>query len=108
MEGAAFCAQCGFALDPGGAVVPGPAAPAPRVESNLAAAIMVTAFCCIPFGIVGIVYAAQVKGRLANGDYAGARELAKKARNWTLAGFLTGGVFVILYVILVGFSSQLP
>jgi len=35
-------------------------------------AILCTLFCCLPFGIVAIVFAAQVDGKLAAGDYNGA------------------------------------
>ena len=42
--------------------------PAPP-KNWLAESILVTIFCCLPFGIVGIVNASQVNSRFASGDY---------------------------------------
>ena len=47
-------------------------APGPMPENYLVWAILTTLFCCLPFGIVSIVYAAQVSGKYTSGDYAGA------------------------------------
>ena len=57
-----------------------------KIDNNLALAIVVTVLCCLPFGIVGIVYAAQVNARAQGGDIAGAEESARKARTWSLWG----------------------
>ena len=54
----------------------------PEIPSYLAQAILVTIFCCLPFGIVSIVYAAQVNGKVAAGDIAGARDASEKAKTW--------------------------
>ena len=35
-----------------------------QIPNYLVQAILVTIFCCLPFGIVSIVYAAQVNGKL--------------------------------------------
>ena len=54
-EGARFCKACG------GSLTSEPVAgPPPYVPNHLVWAILVTIFCCLPFGIVSIVYAAQV------------------------------------------------
>lgn len=57
--------------------------PAGSVPNHLVMAILVTIFCCLPFGIVAIVYAAQVNGKLQSGDYAGAQEASKKAKTFS-------------------------
>lgn len=44
----------------------------PKPDNNLVWAILSTFLCCMPFGIVSIVFAAQVDGKYAMGDYAGA------------------------------------
>ena len=62
----------------------------PGVPTYLAHSILVTLFCCVPFGIVGIVYAAQVNSKLASGDYAGAVEASNKARTWCWVSFGIG------------------
>jgi len=68
-----------------------------RPESNLVWAILVTIFCCLPFGIVAIVYAAQVDAMLNSGDYEGACESSEKARNWCIASMVCGIIWAIFY-----------
>jgi len=74
-----------------------------KVPSYLVEAILVTIFCFQPFGIVAIVYAAQVDGKLASGDYAGARYVSERAKNWCLAAFLCGFLWLpIAFFVLFG------
>jgi len=56
--------------------------PRPDVPTYLAPAIISTIFCCMPFGIVAIVFAAQVSTRLNAGDVAGAQRASANARTW--------------------------
>ncbi len=51
----------------------------PNVPNHLVKAILATCFCCLPLGIVAIVFAAQVNGKLDIGDYAGATSASKQA-----------------------------
>ena len=73
-----------------------PAAPV-KVDNYLVPAILVTLCCCLPFGIVAIVYAAQVNTKLGAGDYAGAQESAKNAKLWCWLGFGAGILIGIFY-----------
>lgn len=50
-----------------------PKAPVPFVESHLFRAIFSTCFCCLPFGLIAIVYAVQVDGHRMRGDIESAR-----------------------------------
>ena len=52
-------------------------------------------------GIVSIVYAAQVNGKLAAGDIAGAQDSAAKAKKWAIYAAGAGIVVTILYIVLV-------
>lgn len=81
-----FCQNCGRELQSQTQTGGGYQAPEPRpyVPNHLVWAILVTIFCCLPFGIVSIVYAAQVNGRLAGGDYHGARSASANARTWAI------------------------
>src|SRR5215203_5266039 len=58
-----------------GAPPPGEAIPNYLIQS-----IVVTLCCCLPLGVVAIVFAAQVNSKLAAGDIAGAREASAKAK----------------------------
>ena len=73
----------------------------PQVPNKLVWAILSTLFCCLPAGIVSIVYAAQVNGKLAAGDVAGARESADKAKKWAIWSAIAAVVVGVLYVILI-------
>ena len=84
-DNASFCKACGGSLRPGRAGVP-----PPHVPNHLVWAILVTIFCCLPFGIVSIVYAAQVNGKLAVGDVAGARQASQNAKTWAWVAFGIG------------------
>jgi hypothetical protein len=75
-------------------------APVNSVPNYLVQAILITVFCCLPFGIVAIVYAAQVNAKLAGGDYQGAVESSQKAKNWSLVGFVCGLVPIGFYILM--------
>ena len=78
------------------------------IPNYLAQSILCTIFCCVPFGIVAIVYAASVNGKLAGGDIAGAEEASKKAKTWCWASFGTSLGVGLLYILflLIGRSFQ--
>ena len=73
-------------------------------NNNLVWAILATIFCCLPLGIVSIVFAAQVNSKWAGGDYAGARESAQKARQWAIISAVVGLLVGMLYVVFAGIS----
>jgi predicted secreted protein len=64
-------------------------------------AILSTIFCCLPLGIVSIVFAAQVNSKWASGDVAGARESSEKAKKFAIWSAIAGVVVGVLYAILV-------
>lgn len=78
----------------------GQAYPPGAVPNYLVQSILVTLFCCLPFGIVSIVYAAQVNSKLAAGDYAGALDASRKAKTWSLWSFGIGLLFTVGYFVL--------
>jgi Interferon-induced transmembrane protein len=75
-----------------------PAGQAPN--SHLALSILVTLFCCLPFGIVAIVKSSQVNGLWAQGRYAEAQASADSARKWVIWGAVIGVVVGIIYAII--------
>jgi hypothetical protein len=54
-----------------------------RIENHLVKSIIATVCCCVPFGIVGIIYAAQVDTLVGQGKRAAAEEASKKAGLWS-------------------------
>ncbi len=96
---AVTCANCGQALRSQPAPAPGAR---PDVPTYLVHSILATLFCCLPFGIVGIVYAAQVDSKVSAGDINGALDSSRKAKNWTLAAFICGLVGIVAWLAFVG------
>jgi hypothetical protein len=77
----------------------------PTVPNYLWQSIVVTACCCLPFGIAAIVFAAQVNSKLAAGDVQGAMESSRKAKMWCWIAFGLGLVSNLGFVAL-SFASQ--
>lgn len=76
-----------------------------RIPSHMVWAILSTLFCCLPFGIVSIVFAAKVDGLQAAGNIAGAQEASNKAKLWAWVAFGSGLVAGLLWFVLVGLST---
>ena len=72
----------------------------PKPDNCLVWAILSTLCCCLPFGIVAIVYASQVDGKYAAGDYQGAVDSANKAKTWCWVSFGIGIVGTIISVLI--------
>jgi len=72
-----------------------------RPKNWLVESILVTIFCCLPFGIAGIVNAASVNSRYDAGDYAEAARLSQQAGKWTKIGFWVGIAVIAIYIIVV-------
>ena len=77
----------------------------PAVPNYLWQSIVVTACCCLPFGIVAIVFAAQVNSKLAAGDVQGAMASSRKANMWCWIAFGLGLVSNLAFVAL-SFASH--
>src|SRR5690554_2029076 len=63
--------------------------------------ILVTLFCCLPFGIVGIVNAAKVESRFYARDIEGANRSSADAKKWTTISFWIGIAVGVIYLIVV-------
>ena len=72
----------------------------PKPDNCLVWAILSTLCCCLPCGVVAIVYAAQVDGKYAAGDYQGAVDSASKAKTWCWVSFGIGIVVTIISVLM--------
>jgi uncharacterized membrane protein len=82
-------------------------APQAQPKNWLVESILVTIFCCLPFGIAGIVFATQVNSKYGAGDYAGALQASKDAGRWTKIGFWIGILWVVLWIVFVFFMGGL-
>ena len=68
--------------------------------------ILVTLFCCLPFGIVGIINASKVSSLFAQGQFNEAQQASDNAKKWTKIGFFVGLAFIIIYVLILLFSGM--
>ena len=91
--GAINCAHCGQPMR----APAQPVAGSVSISNHLVWAILATMFCCLPTGIVAIVYAAQVDGKLAAGDIEGALRMSSNAATWSWVSFGLGMLFVLCY-----------
>ncbi|MBO2449212.1 CD225/dispanin family protein [Actinomadura barringtoniae] len=67
--------------------------------THLVWGILTTLFCCLPFGVVSIVYAAQVESKWQAGDQQGAYDYSRRAKNWAIwsaVSVLAVGVLALL------------
>ena len=79
-----------------------------RPDNFLVWSILVTIFCCMPFGIPAIVNSAKVDRLWSEGDYQGAKDAAKSAKTWFWWSFglgLVSGLIALIYYIIVGVAA---
>ena len=80
---------------------PGPPDGSYRIEppppNHMVMAIVTTILCCLPFGIVSLVYANRVNTLWHSGDRSGALEASKKAKTWWLVALISGIAVGVLY-----------
>ncbi len=67
-----------------------------KPDSNLVWAILCTVLCCVPLGIVSIVYASKVDSLWNIGAYQEAYDTANKAKKWAIWGAISAVVLDIL------------
>lgn len=67
--------------------------------------ILVTLCCCLPLGIVSIVYASKINSLQNAGDYEGAKAAAKKANIFMIVGAV-GGLIASVGLFATGYISD--
>lgn len=82
--------QSGYQTTPPGGIFP---------KTYLTEAILVTIFCCWPFGIPAIINASNVSTAIRTGDYNRAEECSRKAKSWVNTAFWIGIVFGIIGIV---------
>jgi len=84
---------------PGGYGYPQGPPPGLPPDNYLVWAILSTVLCCLPLGIVSIVFSSQVATKWAVGDYAGALESSNKAKQFATWSAIAHVALLILIVI---------
>lgn len=67
-------------------------------KNYLVESILATIFCCLPFGIIGIINAARVENAFYSGDETEAERLSGQALKWVKIAFFTGIAAVVIYL----------
>ncbi len=114
-----FCPNCGKPLETehGESFAPlnEPEAPAYRPASPvypsqtsrvcpptyLLFSILTMLFCCLPFGIVGLINSASVNSKFDSGDIEGAEKASRNARTWSIVSLCCGLLGIVIYIVFV-------
>ena len=100
IDEAKFCKGCGKPMhgtprpkwSPSRSVMARPnlSGPFPKCQTIWRRPFSFTIFCCLPFGIVSIVYAPQVNSLVASGRIDSARQASQNAKMWAWISFWVG------------------
>ncbi|MTE25917.1 CD225/dispanin family protein [Winogradskyella ouciana] len=75
-----------------------------RPNSYLALAIISTILCCLPTGIVSIIYATQVNSAYEDGNYTKAVSASKNAKTWGIVSIVLAALGWLVYILIFGLA----
>lgn len=75
-----------------------------RPNSYLALAIISTILCCLPAGIVSIIYSAKVNSLYEDGKYNEAMNASRNAKTWGIVSVVIALFGWIIYVLFFGLA----
>lgn len=62
----------------------------PCPDTYFAWAIVLMLMCCLPAGIVAVIYSSSVESRYSRGDYEGALKASNNAKIWCIVSIVLG------------------
>ncbi|MDE6267437.1 MAG: CD225/dispanin family protein [Muribaculaceae bacterium] len=71
-----------------------------RPSTYLGWAIAATLLCCLPLGVVAIIYAAGVNSKFDRGDIEGARKSSERAQLWIMLSVTLGLLWMPVYTLI--------
>ena len=75
-----------------------------RPNNYLALAIISTILCCLPLGIVSIVYSTKVNTAYDAGNYVEAEQNSKNAKTWGIVSVAVALVGIVIYLLIFGIA----
>ncbi len=80
-----------------------PAAPQTQGDEKMPPAYLVwsvvmTVLCCLPAGVVAIIFSSQVSSKFYAGDFEGAKRASERAQIWIIVSFVLGVLGNTLYL----------
>ena len=70
----------------------------PMPPAYLVWSVVMTVLCCLPAGIVAIIFSSQVSSKYYAGDIEGARRSSERAQIWIIVSFVLGVLSNTLYL----------
>ncbi len=71
--------------------------------------IIATVLCCVPGGIVAIIYSSKANNAKRMGDFATARAAAKQAKTWLIVSVIVGilvSIFVVATQVMIALNHR--
>lgn len=82
---------------------PPPNAPQSEIQNYLVlsiiAAVVSLVMCCLPHGVVSVIFATQVNKKAAAGDIEGARSAAKNAKLWATISIVVSVIWLVVSMV---------
>lgn len=75
-------------------------------EPYLVWSVLNLVLCCLPFGIVALVYSIQCQSAITNGQLAQASDLSEKAKGWNIAATAIGVVAIVLGIVIFAIAAH--
>ena len=80
-----------------------PNAPQPEIPNYLVlsiiSAVVSLMMCCLPHGLVSVIFATQVNKKAAAGDIEGARNASKNAKLWATISIVVSAIGLIVSLV---------